>query len=414
MKNARNILVVTLEGGGNIPPVLGLAKELAALGNTVTVLSEPCLENTVRNANLNFIAFTDYFTRKSRTEDIFRDSSPASILKPPAMEYVMFGPAKTLANQTYLALKESSADILLADCLLPPALIPAEALGIKRVILCHMPEYLPGPGRPPGILGLIPGTSFFGKMRDKLLGKVFNVILNNYLPIVNEVSQTYGLKALDATLQAMNRADLRLIQTLRLFDFPLEPAHDNVRYVGPCLDDPDWVGELPASIKDKSCPLVVISLSSTFQNQKASIQNAINGLKNLNVQGVVTLGPAMSNEKFDKPDNVILLASAPHSKLFPIADLVITHGGHGTIMRALANGLPLICMPMGRDQNDNAAKVQYHQIGLRLKPNTDSLKIEKAVQHVLGSQQFKIKAQRFQSELKKTNNLKDYLDEILA
>jgi UDP:flavonoid glycosyltransferase YjiC (YdhE family) len=75
MKNARNILVVTLEGGGNIPPVLGLAKELAALGNTVTVLSEPCLENTVRNANLNFIAFTDYFTRKSRTEDIFRDSS---------------------------------------------------------------------------------------------------------------------------------------------------------------------------------------------------------------------------------------------------------------------------------------------------------------------------------------------------
>jgi UDP:flavonoid glycosyltransferase YjiC (YdhE family) len=122
----------------------------------------------------------------------------------------------------------------------------------------------------------------------------------------------------------------------------------------------------------------------------------------------------MSNEKFDKPENVILLASAPHSKLFPIADLVITHGGHGTIMRALANGLPLICMPMGRDQNDNAAKVQYHQIGLRLKPNAYSLKIEKAVQHVLGSQQFKIKAQRFQSELKKTNNLKDYLDEILA
>jgi len=37
--------------------------------------------------------------------------------------------------------------------------------------------------------------------------------------------------------------------------------------------------------------------------------------------------------------------------VFPLADLVITHAGHGTLMRALSHGLPLVCLPMGRDQN---------------------------------------------------------------
>ena len=43
--------------------------------------------------------------------------------------------------------------------------------------------------------------------------------------------------------------------------------------------------------------------------------------------------------------------------MFPDAAAVVTHAGHGTIMRALAHGIPLLCLPMGRDQDDNAARV---------------------------------------------------------
>lgn len=52
--------------------------------------------------------------------------------------------------------------------------------------------------------------------------------------------------------------------------------------------------------------------------------------------------------------------------MFPQADLVISHGGHGTVIAALAAGVPVLCLPMGRDQGDVAARVVWHSAGLRL------------------------------------------------
>jgi MGT family glycosyltransferase len=287
------------------------------------------------------------------------------------------------------------------DCLLPTALIAGEYLQVPRVVLFHMPEYLPGPNRPPGVMGLTPGISFFGRFRDRLLGKLFFRIINKYLPLINNVRKPYGLRPLGNPIDLLHQADLRFIQTARTFDFPLEPSPQNVRYTGPVLDDPDWAQpwENPWPDNDRR-PLVVVSLSSTFQNQKEAIKNCIEALSKLPVRGLVTLGLALDHEKIEVPDNVIVVPSAPHSQVFPLADLVITHAGHGTIMRALAHGLPLICLPMGRDQNDNAAKVAYHGCGLRLSGKAKPAKIRQAIGRILQDGSFKKKASLLQKEIK--------------
>ncbi len=90
------------------------------------------------------------------------------------------------------------------------------------------------------------------------------------------------------------------------------------------------------------------------------------------------------------------MESAPHSKVFPEADLVITHAGHGTVMRALSHGLPLVCLPMGRDQNDNAVKVKHHGCGIALSSKAGAGKILKAVQRILTENAFKEAAVSFQ------------------
>jgi UDP:flavonoid glycosyltransferase YjiC (YdhE family) len=147
-------------------------------------------------------------------------------------------------------------------------------------------------------------------------------------------------------------ADFRIIQTLRSFDFPLLPAPPNVRYSGPVLDDPDLVSsekwDSPWGTNDNR-PLIVISFSPTYQNQAEVIQNCINALKDIPVKGIVTLGLAMEEVRFEVPDNVKLMNSVKHSMVFPHTDIVITHAGHGTLIRALAYGVPLICLPIGRD-----------------------------------------------------------------
>jgi len=81
---------------------------------------------------------------------------------------------------------------------------------------------------------------------------------------------------------------------------------------------------------------------------------------------------------------------APHcchrSRRFALA---ITHCGHGTTLRALTNGVPLVCMPMGRDQNDISARVVARGCGVRIKPTASPAAIKKAVEKVLREPRFR-------------------------
>ena len=76
---------------------------------------------------------------------------------------------------------------------------------------------------------------------------------------------------------------------------------------------------------------------------------------------------------------------APHSEVLRHASAVVTHAGHGTVIKALAAGVPVVALPLGRDQLDNAARVAHHGAGLRLKPDAKPEAIAKAVRRVLES-----------------------------
>src|SRR5207248_8948080 len=79
------------------------------------------------------------------------------------------------------------------------------------------------------------------------------------------------------------------------------------------------------------------------------------GIRDRTVTGVQTCALPI----LPRAANVHVCASAPHSELLKQAAVVVTHAGHGTVIRALAAGVPLVCMPMGRDQNENAARVVF-------------------------------------------------------
>jgi UDP:flavonoid glycosyltransferase YjiC (YdhE family) len=91
----------------------------------------------------------------------------------------------------------------------------------------------------------------------------------------------------------------------------------------------------------------------------------------MRVRGVVTTGPALNPGTLIARPNVHVVEAAPHGQVLAQADLVICHGGHGTLMKAFAADLPVLVLPHGRDQADNAARVTYHRAGLTL-PRTAS------------------------------------------
>lgn len=401
MTKSRSYLFVTWEGGGNVPPVLGLAKQLVKRGHRVRVLAEPCLQAQIEAIGASYIAFKEYFVRTDRTIDLIQDwkAKPFTV---PAIDNILVGPASSVARETKDALTAIDTDILVADFMMPGALIAAESLGIKRIALFHMPEYFPGPGRPPGGFGLLPSPTSFGRFRDKLLSNLFYKVLSQYKKSFNKVRQEYGLKPYQDIIETFHRADLRLIQTSRAFDAPLDPAPANVKYIGPVLDDPLWTSDDDFSHLNKETrPIVLVSLSSTFQNQKSTLDNIIKALSKLEVLGIVTLGPAMENEQFTRHSNILLFKAAPHNRILPYVKAVITHAGHGTVMGGLAHGKPLICLPFGRDQLDNAALTQYHGAGLKLNKSASHKKIRVAVKKILEDESYSISAAKLASEIQR-------------
>jgi MGT family glycosyltransferase len=128
---------------------------------------------------------------------------------------------------------------------------------------------------------------------------------------------------------------------------------------------------------------VLVGLSSTYQDQHAMLRTAVGALGSLPVRGLVTTGPAVDPAGVPAAPNVRVVEAAPHAEVLRHAAAVVTHGGHGTVIKALAAGVPLVVVPMGRDQLDVAARVAASGAGIRLKPSVKPAKLAAAIAEVL-------------------------------
>jgi UDP:flavonoid glycosyltransferase YjiC (YdhE family) len=68
------------------------------------------------------------------------------------------------------------------------------------------------------------------------------------------------------------------------------------------------------------------------------------------------------------PANAVLVPWLSYSRTMPACDLVVAHGGHGTLVRALSCGCPVVLSPAGGDMAENAARVDWAGLGVRLPP----------------------------------------------
>jgi MGT family glycosyltransferase len=193
-------------------------------------------------------------------------------------------------------------------------------------------------------------------------------------------------------LENFERADRLLLMTSRAFEYEQFTPPPNVRITGPRLDDPAWVGDWTPP--DGDDPLVLVGMSSTFMDHADVLQRAATALGELPVRGLVTTGPAVPAGSIDAPANVTVVQRAPHSDVLRHASAIVTHAGHGTVIKSLAAGVPVVAMPLGRDQLDNAARVAHHGAGLRLKPKASSETIATAVWRVLDEPSFRANAER--------------------
>jgi MGT family glycosyltransferase len=197
------------------------------------------------------------------------------------------------------------------------------------------------------------------------------------------------------------------------FDFASPAVPSNVRYLGPILDDPLWAEPWTAPWPDRhDDPLVLVGFSSTFQDQAPLLGRVVQALSSLPIRAVVTLGQMLEPDAVPGTDNVAVVRSAPHAQVLEQAALAVTHCGHGTTLKALAAGVPLVCVPMGRDQNDTAARVTHHGAGLRLPMRASAARIRAAVEEVLRDDGYRAAARRLGAAIAHEQRRSDLVGEL--
>jgi UDP:flavonoid glycosyltransferase YjiC (YdhE family) len=139
---------------------------------------------------------------------------------------------------------------------------------------------------------------------------------------------------------------------------PMPPTTHAFRYAGFSQSGkeelPEWVAELD---KHGERPTVYATLG-TFDNERTDILAAIlEGLREEPVNLILTVGRNRDPQEFgQQPANVHVARYIPHNLLLPYCDLVLCHGGSGTIMDALSLGLPMVIIPIAADQPENARR----------------------------------------------------------
>ena len=113
------------------------------------------------------------------------------------------------------------------------------------------------------------------------------------------------------------------------------------------------------------------------------------------VRVLVTLGGVLAPESVEAPANVTVRGYLPHEAVLPHMAAVVTHAGMSTVATALAAGVPMVCVPQGRDQPLNAARVAEVGAGLYVAPDALSSDLAAAVVTVLSNPPFGSTAQEF-------------------
>jgi UDP:flavonoid glycosyltransferase YjiC (YdhE family) len=118
------------------------------------------------------------------------------------------------------------------------------------------------------------------------------------------------------------------------------------------------------AIPEGDGPLVVVAPSTSQDPECELLRVALAGLADGPVRVLATTNRHRPERSIEVPGNATLVDWVLYSQVMPAADVVICHGGHGTVARALAAGAPLLVCPSVGDMGENAARVAWSGAGL--------------------------------------------------
>ncbi len=360
MDEGSRFLLVTWDGAGNLPPERSLIRALIARGHSVDVLAHPSVRERFE---LDGATFHDL--ESPPPHSALQAVDPATEMQQ-TIDSLFFAPG--FATDMAPAINACRPDVLLIDAALTYGLLEARASGLPTVALWH------------SLYGLLLGGPFAG-------------LFNSRLDEINRFATSKGLEPFASHRALLESAEGVLVFTYKDFDSQAElPAH--VLHVGPLrARDPETAASWRSSHPD--APLVVVGLSTSQMNQQDLLQRLCDALADLPVEALVTTGPAVAPASLKTSPNTTAVEFVAHDDVLPSARLLVTHAGHGTVAAGLTHGVPMLCVPMGRDQPAVAGRVAELGLGAVTSMDASATELRRSSAGMLADEKMRDRARGF-------------------
>jgi UDP:flavonoid glycosyltransferase YjiC (YdhE family) len=289
-----------------------------------------------------------------------------------AEEYRMFPPPDPNSEEGQHAaeaalallplLEDFRPHVVVSDILTLAPTLAAERAGIPLATL--VPHIYPvvQPGLPFFAIGLRPPRTRLGRGvwrygHDRAL----RVGLEQGRRDLNIQRQRLELPPIDHFHGGIS-PDLALVATYPQLEYPRQwPA--GVEITGPMTYEmPHPEIELPPG----DDPLVLVAPSTAHDSDNHLVRTALAALADAPVRVVATTNLVAPQHPIEVPANAVLVEWLSYSQLMPAASIVISHGGHGTVARALGAGTPVLVCPIIGDMSETAMRVAWAGAGLSL------------------------------------------------
>jgi len=328
---------------GHAFPMLALGEALVARGHAVALQTWRRWEEQAVAAGMEFAAAPEYQVFPTRERP----------MRP-------YEAAVHAARETVPSVEVFAPDVAVSDILTPAPALAAELCGVPVATL--VPHVFPwaAPGFPPYSFGArLPRTAagaWLWRRFDPLVARGLEQGRREY----NDCRARLGLAPLPEVHTGLSRA-LTLVGTLPQLEYPRAwPAW--ARVVGPLLWEPPGDRVVPPPGRG---PVVLVAPSTAQDPEHTLLRAALAGLADAPVRVIATYN-GRDPGPIDVPGNAVLVPWLSYAQTMPGCDVVVTHGGHGTLVRALSCGCALVVCPAGGDMAENAARADWAGVGVRV------------------------------------------------
>jgi UDP:flavonoid glycosyltransferase YjiC (YdhE family) len=329
---------------GHAFPMLALGSRLVQRGHQVTLETWRRWREDVEAAGMRFVAAPEY-----------------PVFPPQNQPLQPYQAVVRAAAETRQALAQTRPDVVVHDILTLAPALAGELEGISVATLIPHVYPVGAPGFPPYAFGARLPRTRIGARLWTVFDRPVEGGLRRGRTELNETRAQLGLPPVSRLHGGLSE-ELCIVGTFPQLEYP-RSWPPSVRVVGPLMWEPPYPDVEPPP---GSAPLVLVAPSTAQDPDHRLLRAALVGLAGEPLRLLATWNRKPLPGPVPVAANTRLVEWISYARTMPRCALVICHAGHGTMVRALASGSPVVTVPHAGDMAENAARADWAGVGVRL------------------------------------------------